>query len=108
MTYVLKHTRQHLIADIGSDPWTSDAEVVLAHPNKWGKLEQDFLMKVAVASGLVADNASARSRVYFVEEAEASARFCVSASNTAFASQLQVSEFHSLFTYSSHTLLLSA
>lgn len=107
MAYVLKHTRDHLKADIGSDPWTSDAEIVLAHPNRWGKLEQDFLMTVAVASGLVADNESARSRVYFVEEAEASARYCVCATNCPFAAELKVCKLISLIQFRAVTLLIT-
>lgn len=98
LTYVLKHTKQHLKADTGSDPWTPDAEIIIAHPNKWGKTQQDFLMQVAVASGFVEDSDYGRSRIYFVEEAEASARYCVSTSSTPFASLLNVRGLYPRFT----------
>lgn len=93
LTYVLRHIREHLKSDVGTDYWTSDTEIVIPHPNKWGNLQQDFLMQVVVASGFVEDSTYGRSRVYFVEESEASARYCISSSGTPFASQLKVCMF---------------
>jgi hypothetical protein len=97
--YVLDHTRKHLISDTGSDPWTPDVEIVLAHPNGWGKHEQDFLLGVAVSAGLISESARSK-QVYFVEEAEASARYCISTTNSAFAAQLKVCESWRPYLYS--------
>ena len=91
LAYIMNHTVSHLRADTGSDPWSPDVEIILAHPNGWGRHEQDFLVTAAISAGLIKDNEAAKGRIYFVEEAEASARYCVSTSSTAFASQLRVS-----------------
>lgn len=65
MQYIVQHTRSHLKSTIGEH-------------------EQDFLLNAAVTAGLVDDTAEGKSHVYFVEEAEASARYCVSTSTTSF------------------------
>ena len=51
-------------------------EVVLSHPNRWSKREQDFLKKAAVQAGLVTKNKVAQ-RLHFVEEAEAAMCYTV-------------------------------
>ena len=65
---------------IGHDLWEklgSDAEIVLAHPNTWGAARQQmFLRDAAVKAGLVSQE-RANQHLQFVEEAEASARFCL-------------------------------
>ena len=91
MSYVLDHTRTQLRDNVGKDPWTDDAEIILAHPNGWGKLEQDFLLEAAVDAGLIPNTKLARStQIHFVEEAEASARYCISTATSPVASQFKV------------------
>lgn len=101
-SYIIRHTREHLKADTGNDPWSSDVEIILAHPNKWGKHEQDFLLTAMISADVISDNDAAKSRVYFVEEAEASARYCVSTSSTPFASQLKVRGIRPAFVLDDH------
>lgn len=76
---------------MGRDVWTSDVEVILAHPNLWGEREQEFLREIAVSAGLIPNTEIAKNKqLFFVEEAEASARYCISAATNPFASQLKV------------------
>lgn len=91
-SYIIRHTREHVRVDTGNDPWSSasDVEIIIAHPNKWGKHEQNFLLNAMISADIINDVDTAKSRVYFVEEAEASARYCISGSSTPFVSQLKV------------------
>lgn len=57
MRYLISYTSTFIRDTIGSDLWAlhgSEAIVVLAHPNKWGATEQDFLREAAVAGGMIA------------------------------------------------------
>lgn len=87
MEYIKTHTTTFLESRGSPDPWTSTVDIVIAHPNGWGCHEQDFLQTAAIAAHL----APSGERVYFVEEAEAAARYCLSPSNTVFAKDLKVS-----------------
>ena len=61
------------------------------YPNFWGQPQQEFLLDIAVSTHLIPDTEAARSkRVYFVEEAEASARYCISTTTNPFATRLKV------------------
>lgn len=88
MTYIARHTRQQ--ANLGHDPWQSEAEIVIPHPSEWGTPQHDFMVQAAVASGFTEDSKYGRSRVHFTEEPKACARFHISASNAPFVSQLMV------------------
>jgi hypothetical protein len=77
MRYVLDHTIVFLKDTVGADLWAScgaDAEVILAHPNKWGAHEQNFLLQAAIEAELISKE-RAKTGLFFVEEAEASARY---------------------------------
>lgn len=93
MRYTINCARRYLTSQVGRDIWTiADVEVILAHPNGWGRYEQDFLTRAAMSAGLIEDSDYARSRLYFIEEAEAAARFAVCTTNSIFASELKVSQ----------------
>ena len=78
--YLLQHPKSFFEDRIldGKNIWaqfSSEMEVVIAHPNGWGIREQAFLRHAAVEAGF-ADSASARTKIRFVTEAEASVHFC--------------------------------
>lgn len=85
--YVLDHTKNHLASDTGRDQWTPSTDIIfiLAHPNGWGTHEQEFLRRVVVSASSIES-----PKIHFVEEAEASARYCISQNARPFASQLKV------------------
>ncbi|KAF8606719.1 hypothetical protein BDV93DRAFT_468293 [Ceratobasidium sp. AG-I] len=81
LRYLLQHTKSAFEDHIldGKKTWRTHGptmEVIIAHPNGWGVREQCFLRTAAVQAGL-ADVATARTRVRFVTEAEASVHFCI-------------------------------
>ncbi|KAJ1304914.1 hypothetical protein OPQ81_006048 [Rhizoctonia solani] len=84
LEYLLKHTKSFVETSpdripLGKEIWekyNSTVELVIAHPNVWSTVEQDFLRRVAIDSGFVdADKAS--RQVQFVTEAEASVHYCI-------------------------------
>jgi hypothetical protein len=92
LRYIINHTRQHLHDYSGWDVWAEhydQVEIILAHPNHWGKREQDILEQAAVNAGAISKK-GCDTRLHFVEEAEASASFCT-ATKPAVASRLTVS-----------------
>lgn len=79
MAYLLRQTRQYLKDCSGSDVWQRlgpMAKVVFTHPNGWGILQQKSLQQAAIAAGLVSRD-SLNTRLFFVEEGEAAATYCV-------------------------------
>ncbi|GAB1528561.1 hypothetical protein RhiTH_011755, partial [Rhizoctonia solani] len=89
--YLFKHTKVFVEKRmaLGKQKWNKYSptmEVVIAHPNGWGPLEQDFLRKAAVASGFV-DWERASTQVQFVTEAEASIHYCMH--HSSLSSKLQ-------------------
>ncbi|CEL60588.1 hypothetical protein RSOLAG1IB_03826 [Rhizoctonia solani AG-1 IB] len=83
--YLLKHTKAFVEKRmaLGKQKWDKykpTMEVVIAHPNGWGSLEQDFLRQAAIDSGFV-DSDKALTQVQFVTEAEASVHYCIHHSN---------------------------
>jgi hypothetical protein len=77
--YLLKHTerffKDHQVD--GDSLWQSygpKVDFVIAHPNGWGTHEQSTLRKAAVKGGLVPED-SAKQRIHFVSEGEASVHF---------------------------------
>lgn len=91
LAYLLRHTRNHIRRRVGHDPWDRlqhKAEIVLSHPNRWGKRQQKFLQAAAISAGLIT-RAGAIDRLHFVEEAEASACFAL-AVNPVLSSTLTV------------------
>lgn len=92
LRYIINHTRRHLYDYLGRDVWAEHydkVEIILAHPNHWGKREQDILEQAAVKAGAISKG-GCDTRLHFVEEAEASASFCT-ATKPSVASRLTVS-----------------
>lgn len=92
LSYLIRHTKAYFEDRIldGKHLWNTYSptmEVVIAHPNGWGIREQSFLRTAAVNAG-IADADTARSRVRFVTEAEASVHFCIY--HTNLGNRLQV------------------
>jgi hypothetical protein len=92
LQYLLQHTQQFFEDHIldGKSIWTTykpTMDVIIAHPNGWGVLEQTFLRTAAVAAGFTSIE-QASNQVHFVTEAEASAHFCTH--YTTLRSQLKV------------------
>jgi hypothetical protein len=87
MRYLLQHTKpvfEDRIVD-GKTIWEnyhSDMVLIIAHPNGWGIREQEFLRKAAIEGGII-DAATAKARIRFVTEAEASVHYCIRYSNIA-------------------------
>ena len=52
------------------------ADIVLSHPNRWGKKQQKYLEEAAIQAGLVTRE-GAEKYLHFVEEAEAAASFAL-------------------------------
>ena len=64
----------------GQKLWDSvqqNIDIVLSHPNGWEGLQQGKMREAAVRAGLVRDASTARTRVSFVTEGEASIQYCV-------------------------------
>ncbi|CAE6539073.1 unnamed protein product [Rhizoctonia solani] len=83
--YLLKYTREFFEDRIldGKSIWerySSDMEVILAHPNGWALREQTFLRKCAVDSGF-STSEKAQKNIRFLTEAEASVHFCIHNTN---------------------------
>ena len=103
MAYLIGHTKKHIEDYFGSGSgsagsgsgiaqlFSEQGEIILAHPNHWGSTEQDILKKAAVQAGIITESGLSR-RLHFVEEAEASASFCLSAT-PALAARLTVSSW---------------
>ena len=94
MAYLIDHTKNHIEDYFGSGSGIAQllserGEIILAHPNHWGSTEQDILKEAAVQAGIITESGLSR-RLHFVEEAEASASFCLSAT-PALAARLTVS-----------------
>ena len=94
MAYLIRHTKNHIGDYFGSRSdiaqlFSERGEIILAHPNHWGSTEQDILKKAAVQAGIITESGLSR-RLHFVEEAEASALFYLSATPT-FAARMTVS-----------------
>lgn len=90
MSYLLRQTRQYLKDCSGSDLWTKlgpKAKVVFTHPNGWGARQQKSIQQAAIAAGLVSKN-SLGTRLFFVEEGEAAATYCLD--QPIFATNLKV------------------
>ncbi|CAE6366024.1 unnamed protein product [Rhizoctonia solani] len=56
--------------------YSSDMDIVLAHPNGWGLREQDLMRRAAVLAGITTEE-NADSKIRFVTEAEASVHYCM-------------------------------
>jgi hypothetical protein len=92
LRYIISHTKRHLHDYLGRDVWeehSDQVEIILAHPNHWGKREQDILEQATVNAGAISKK-GCDTRLHFVEEAEASASFCT-VTKPAVASRLTVS-----------------
>lgn len=79
MAYLVDHTKVYLIDLNPTVDWlqlVERAEVILAHPNRWGREQQRTLERAAVAAGLVTNDHIGRN-LSFVEESETSASFCL-------------------------------
>lgn len=91
LAYLLQHTRTYLRDALGKDPWDTlkdKAEIVLSHPNRWGESQQKFLETAAITADLIS-RGGARTRLHFVEEAEAAACFGMTF-NTVLNGKLEV------------------
>jgi hypothetical protein len=79
MAHLLAHTRKYLANEFGQDPWPElkdIAEIVIAHPNQYRAVQQAVLQEAAIRAGWITAEGAAE-RLFFVEEGEAAARFCI-------------------------------
>jgi molecular chaperone DnaK (HSP70) len=83
---IFNHTKTQRSRIAGDDLWKqygSQAEVVFTHPNSWRKRQRDMLECAAVQSGLISSRRASKA-LHFIEEAQAAARFCISANPDIF------------------------
>ncbi|CAE7146418.1 unnamed protein product [Rhizoctonia solani] len=79
--YLLRCTQERfgeVIAD-GQTIWenySSNMDIVIAHPNGWGLREQDLLRRAIVLAGIKTSE-NAETQIRFVTEAEASVHYCM-------------------------------
>lgn len=82
----MRHTSTRLKEVTGQDLWAEnveDAEIVLTHPNLWDEPQRNFLRDAAIRARLITRE-RANTNLYFIEEAEAAARYSVSRYSTVF------------------------
>lgn len=80
LRYTLEHTIVYLNNLFKYDLWEElkdEVELVMTYPNLWGKEQKQVLQKAAVQSGWISPPRCLTS-LFFVEEAQAAARYCAS------------------------------
>lgn len=78
LSYLLEKTKIRLFELHPTGIWDTlwgRAEIVMAHPNRWGDRQQRVLDAAAISTGLISA-ARAPTGLFFLEEGEAAASFC--------------------------------
>ncbi|KAF8308009.1 hypothetical protein DL93DRAFT_1964049 [Clavulina sp. PMI_390] len=83
LTYLISQIRRHVKSCVGVDPWPimqNQAKILLTHPNVWGRFQQEYLKNfIAMAEIMPMEETS--NRLFFAEEGEAAASWCIPASS---------------------------
>lgn len=78
MSYILQHTGDCISQVFGADIWNElkdDVEIVMTYPNLWKTEQKQVLLNAAILSGWITEP-RCRTNLFFVEEAQAAARYC--------------------------------
>lgn len=78
MGYVLQHTGNCIGQVFGAEIWDElkdEVEIVMTYPNLWKAEQKQVLLNAAILSGWITEP-RCRTNLFFVEEAQAAARYC--------------------------------